>query len=163
MPKTTYKHPSLNGPPTADEEALQSPTIDPILALSQGATFGPFTALKMLGQQGLFDLAARGVSEGYKRSSQWFNTAGAQPPRDVVPYGHSIRDYARYRAREITKPPETSIIDNRPTFDKSGKMISWAEQARLDKEPVKPASNVRWTPIARMLEKLMNKIPEDIE
>lgn len=163
MPKQTYNHPSLNGPPTADEEALQAPTIDPVLALSNAATFGPFTALKMLGQQGLFDMAERGANEGYKRISQWFQPAGAAIPQDVIDYGHNLRDYARYRARDISGSPKSGIIDNRPTFDKSGKMISWAEQARLDKEPIKPASNVRWTPITRMLEKLMNKIPEDIE
>lgn len=59
------------GIPTAEEEALQAPTIDPIWFASLGAGFGPTAAGKMLLQQGMFDTLLQGLSPGTKRASQY--------------------------------------------------------------------------------------------
>jgi hypothetical protein len=44
------------GIPTADEEALQAPTIDPVTGLATGVVFGPATAARVAAQMALLRL-----------------------------------------------------------------------------------------------------------
>ena len=64
--------------PTADEEALEEPTIDPVWFSVLGATEGPVAAAKLLGQQIIGNEIFSGVPEEMKRLSQY-----APIPKDL--------------------------------------------------------------------------------
>ena len=61
--------------PTAEEEALQDPTIDPVMFAALGATMGPMAAGKQLIQQIGMNELFQGVPEGIKRLSQYLPAA----------------------------------------------------------------------------------------
>ena len=66
------------GIPTADEEALEAPEIDPVFFAALGATMGPAAALKQLAQQVGSNAILGGVPEVAKRISQYVPSPSAR-------------------------------------------------------------------------------------
>lgn len=133
--------------PTADEEALEAPTIDPVMFAALAGTMGPMAAAKQLIQQIGVNELFQGVPEGVKRLSQYLPRASTQDMRE----GGSLAAMAQEQAGNDIRPanPENwggMIRDMAPNskaadklasvLDKLTKMPETAEEERYMKEAI---------------------------
>lgn len=120
--------------PTADEEALEAPTIDPVMFAALATTMGPVAAAKALVQQVGANALFQGIPEGLKRAEQYLPRASTQ---DVLDMGYGAVDAQRIAGKDLaTSNPEnwgTVIRKGLPDSATAGKIGSILD--KLTKTP----------------------------
>jgi hypothetical protein len=90
----------MSGVPSAQQEALQSPEIDPVFFGALATSVGPVAALRALMHQGIFNQLMSGMSSGAKKTSQYVNPATPAVPK-LVKAGDYLLNVARTKAGDI--------------------------------------------------------------
>jgi hypothetical protein len=192
MPK--LQHPSFNshwfdqlGPskgetPTASQEALQDPTIDPVFLAAGGLVGGEENMMgriidekswqsslhpsPSLTQNIVNFLKGMGSNIGSGATTQALlsdhknvgKVGGLPAGQAVTNDANDLLLWGRMAAKSMG---DTNVINDkfgRPIFDEQGKMVPWSESERM---PIgKATSKIEWTKVGDMLKKLMGDVGE---